>query len=1245
MKVLFILHGMPPLPGRTVVGSGLRAFALGEGLRHRNHRVFYATRHVDLPDDLKSAADQRRKRRSVVLPTHTGPIDPPGDPQRLQRPRAPIGPTPDDGGDSDAAQISMNLPAIPRGAAVFPEGLAPWGGSLGSPGNPFPYTETHEVHDILRRVDPDVVVVCALEEARRLPAGRFATVIDLFAPRILEQQFQPGADEREAVRVLDALQRGDWFLFSNDRQKYFHLPLLAMAGVDCTRAVGDVVPISAPPEVPAFEKPRDLLFVAGGVFWPWADLGPGLAVLLDSLDQMGKGEVRLYGGRYGIQSDTGAYKDPRDSLPANHARLDFRGMLPVEQLWDEYRQASVAFDLMAPNPERELNLSFRQIDYLRCGLPIITAPGQVIADDLVEYGAGWLVDPQDERALRRLVADLAAHPEKVARASSAAQRLVRDRYAWDRTIAPLDAFVTRPMRRERAETLVATMARTQADLWEEQEDARRLREGLDHLRADLDKKEAEIQRQDERIRTLLGAVDGLTRSIEEVGKFKNAAITFLGEGKDLAAREAGELRDEIERRDLDLQKRGEALAAAQSDLLRLQRSIAESQAEIAALTSRYVDRDGAATALEHDCRGLQGRIVILERENAERRREVEQKARALAEAAGGLVEAEQRMLDRMDAAELRSTEQLAAVERRATEEVAVATERWQRAENARATLKEEVASLRPRVAELVAEAEKKEAEVHRALSARERDLAAAESRRLAEVSAVEGRASVALQAADLRIRAEAEASELRRLQEVERAEGALAALAQRDQALAVARDGVARFRLELHKKSEELRAAEERALDARATAERLGIELTRIESEDQRLRAEERRLTLESRKKQQDLEAAEATRLELAGELETMRATCARLSDELGPLRLEWQAARVELGKKRDELEAMERRRIDAQTSAQAAAASLDQRTAEAGVLRSELGAAVADLDKQRERATAAELRQQEAAVAQLRSRSRIEALEADLATARTERATLANELEKKAGELERRQAEVAALRAWSDRTASETERRAESALERAEERARTLIDELRVALARAEDERGTLRGRLEEGEQRRREAERNHAAARDLADTLEERLQTERARADAATADAGRLRDKLSETRTHGADLEAEAARRSQEAAAFRQDASAALARLEQVEFEWRGARADLDKKDRELREAALVRTRAEEEGAAHRARIEGELAARDAEIGRLQARLAEQDYDRAALAADVAKKTREIDDLNVQLARVSEASRGLRR
>ena len=626
MKVLVVLHGMPPQAGRSVVGSGLRAFSNGEALRGRGHQVLYCTRAEDLPEEARAEAVSRRAKKPLLLTTITGEFHPPGDARRMRRRLTAVGQAPT-AEEPDAPRASLEIgdhahgvtdPGLPRVSPGTGNGLAAVGGPLGAPGNPFSFTEAHELHEIVQRVDPDVVLVEALEEARRLPEGRFSVVLDLFAPRILEQQFQATDDEREAVRVLDAIQRGDAFVFSNQRQKYFHLPLLALAGVDCTREAGAVVPISCPPELPTHVAPVEPTFVAGGVFWPWADLSNGLASLLSILEARDTGRLHLYGGEYGIRSDTAKYADPRQSLPAEHPRLSFRGMVPIDQLWEEYRRGSIAFDLMRPNPERELNLSFRQVDYLRCGLPIITSPSQVIADDLLDYGAGWVVEPGNTRALRRLVDDLLDHPDKVAAASAQAQKLAQERYAWDRTIEPLDRLVRHPTRRAREETFVARLTRTQGDLWEEHEENQRLREVVGHQRSDLDKKTEEIAGLNARISALMGSVDRLSDSLGAVSRFKNDAVAYLQEQHGESLRDVGEASLELERRSLDLKKKQDALVRAQGEIAKLKQSVAELRSDNEHLEARFVARDREALGFEEDRKravgetaGLRDRIAAL----------------------------------------------------------------------------------------------------------------------------------------------------------------------------------------------------------------------------------------------------------------------------------------------------------------------------------------------------------------------------------------------------------------------------------------------------------------------------------------------------------------------------------------------------------------------------------------------------------------------------------------------------------
>lgn len=902
-----------------MVGSGLRAFANGQALLEAGHQVAFCTRHEDLPDELRARAERLRGGTDRLLLTSlsTGPVAP----ATRKRPPAPPGTTaptaqldavlaPD--GLPEDAEVTRPHPSIgekdlatrERGRGWTPgQGLAETGGPLGAPGNPFAFTDPVELHRICAEVDPDVVLVEALEAARHIPEGRWTVVLDLFAPRLLEQQFQAGSgDEREAVRLFDALQRADQYLFSNDRQKYFHLPLLALAGVDVTGAAGGVVPISCPPDLPPVQKPAVTTFVAGGVFWPWADLRPGLNGLLAALDAHEAGKLRLYGGEYGIRSDTSRYADPRDVLPKEHERLEFAGMVPIDVLWDEYRRASVAFDLMVPNPEREVNLSFRQVDYLRCGLPIITAPTQVIARDLQDYGAGWLIEPGDDAALRRLVGELLSDPTRVAEASANAQRLAREKYSWSVTSGDLLAAVEAGVRREHGPSLLSRMARTQADLWEEHQGTTRLRERVTRQEAELTAKSAEVASQDAKIRQLLGTVDRLTLSLEEVSRFRTETIQYLQEEQDGSLREAAELQRELDRARLDAKKKQDALSAAERRLDELKGAVAELEEQNQRLQDRFAARDAEALAGAERRRALEDRLRVQQGELDAARREVRVRSEALDE-----------LRAEMQRAEGRSLEALASAERSASAMVRALSERLEAAQ--------QEATRRLEAQELEVAREREQATIRLDASGAEKAVLAQRVRELEQDLAKKGSELTATRAdarEQLAALADAAFHELARARE--EAAGAVRALTAR----------VAELERQRARLSTELAQARQEAADARA---RLDAERATFEAEAQKKEAERADQQEEARAAERRLEQKlEATGRELA-------ASRTRANDVEGRLReaeFTIEALQADVRKKADELEAAERERmaLDKKASRKLAALSrqrdgLESRSAE----------------------------------------------------------------------------------------------------------------------------------------------------------------------------------------------------------------------------------------------------------------------------------------------------------------------------
>ena len=319
----------------------------------------------------------------------------------------------------------------------------------GSALNPLPFHGAQELADRVAEVDPSVILVEAADEATRLPADTAPVVLDLFAPRLLEQQFQGARDLEETSRLMQAISRSDYFLFSNVRQRDFHLGLLAAAGVDCRRLPAAVIPLSCPPKGPRRRRPQKPILVTGGVFWPWNDARAPLRAVVDYLDRTGAATLKLFGGPYPVEGGgDGEVSDPRESLPASE-QLQFEGFLPYDGLLQAYAHATLALDLAMPNLERELSFSFRHLDYLQCGLPMVLDRHQHAAQVLSEAGAAVAVDVRDEASVVGALERLLGDPDELALMSRTARKLARERFSWSATVEPLAHYCGQPRFRQR----------------------------------------------------------------------------------------------------------------------------------------------------------------------------------------------------------------------------------------------------------------------------------------------------------------------------------------------------------------------------------------------------------------------------------------------------------------------------------------------------------------------------------------------------------------------------------------------------------------------------------------------------------------------------------------------------------------------------------------------------------------------------------------------------------------------------
>ncbi len=454
-----------------------------------------------------------------------------------------------------------------------------------------PLTFHHEeLADLVARVDPSVILVEATDEVTRLPAASAPVVLDLFAPRLLERQFQGIDDPQEATRLLEAVGRADHYLFSNTRQRDYHLGLLTVAGVDCRRWPGSVVPLSCPLEAPRRAWPREPVLVTGGVSWPWIDAANPLGVVVEQLDRRRAGSLRLFGGSYVVEGgDEGALTVPGEGLPGSD-RLVAEGFVPYEELLHAYARASLAVDLTLPNPERELSFSFRHVDYLRCGLPMLLADHTVAARELADAGAAVAVDASDPRAICRALDGLLDDPDRLKRMGRAARKLARTRHGWHEATAPLAAFCRRPRHRERSPTLLVRAAAERNRVADELEMARNRGDLLAERLALAEERIRRADREREIAwRHFREASEQLERTWASHGRMEEARDRAW----EAHARTAADVDRALDQRDAAWEAHGTAVAAAERAVAERDRAWAE-QDRGAATVERIADERDAA---------------------------------------------------------------------------------------------------------------------------------------------------------------------------------------------------------------------------------------------------------------------------------------------------------------------------------------------------------------------------------------------------------------------------------------------------------------------------------------------------------------------------------------------------------------------------------------------------------------------------------------------------------------------------
>ena len=299
------------------------------------------------------------------------------------------------------------------------------------------FADRDAFRSLVIRHRPELILVSYWELVKLLPFDlEPPVVLDFIAPRPLEQLFEnPGALGAELRQLNLALRKCDLMLVGSELQKHLLILPLLEAGFDIRKDLPvRVLPLCARPAgTPQSDPEQDgWTLVSGGISWPWRVGAPYWRAITrfhrtqNQQKSQLPSRLLLLGGQYPLH----------DHFSDSELDFEVEPLLPYDKFSGFLRRsAHIGLELAEQNIERSYSQSFRSVEFLRHGLPLICNAYLPIAGLIREYDAGWLIDRPGELPglLKEIYADVSAWRRK----SRNALKLVEDALDPDQRARPL----------------------------------------------------------------------------------------------------------------------------------------------------------------------------------------------------------------------------------------------------------------------------------------------------------------------------------------------------------------------------------------------------------------------------------------------------------------------------------------------------------------------------------------------------------------------------------------------------------------------------------------------------------------------------------------------------------------------------------------------------------------------------------------------------------------------------------------
>ncbi len=304
-------------------------------------------------------------------------------------------------------------------------------------------------------------------------------VVDAYDPFHLEQlERTRGLPEparravvRDCITALNVqLSRADFVLCASGRQRALWLGHLAALGrvnpvtyddaADLAGLVG-IVPFGTPARPPVDGDraaltavfpgigPEDVICVWGGGIYPWLDPVTLVRAVAAAEAEVPGLRLVFLGTQHpvaGVDSTAAAARRVAEQEALLDRTVFFAdGWVPYEDRDRWLRAADIAVSTHLDHLETEFAFRTRVLDYLWCGLPLVSTTGDELADVVASAGAGTVVPAGDVDRLRAALVALATAPQLRREMGTAARRLAAT-FGWELVARPLADFCADPHR-------------------------------------------------------------------------------------------------------------------------------------------------------------------------------------------------------------------------------------------------------------------------------------------------------------------------------------------------------------------------------------------------------------------------------------------------------------------------------------------------------------------------------------------------------------------------------------------------------------------------------------------------------------------------------------------------------------------------------------------------------------------------------------------------------------------------------